>query len=561
MVAILAGTGGGIALLVCVLVSWKKIRQQEGKVAPQYLVGSRTDRAPVEGLEDDVEDVANQDNISSDAHSDALPSNHQAMPQQSASVLFGRWKLNAEDVKLYERIGLGAQADVWRASWRGQPVAVKELRSSGRAAELEKFLHREVRALSRVQHCNVVRLYGVCDAIGTSRAPCVIMSLAARNLEQELREPTLDEPSTLRNVRILRGVANGMAAVHAQKISHLDLKPENVLLSTNGEPWITDFGLSASLATSGSTVADGRGSLAYKAPELFRTRASGSALVGYAADIYSFAVLAWQVLTRVQPWSDLRSPHTEIPESVKAGERPEIAGTIGWREYVSAPALVDLVEAAWAQEPEDRPCFRELANRLEEAEVEAIRVEMAKNEEARKAEIKEAERRAEVAERERERVHRQLAEFVNVMESEKAKLEGAVNTANTDLRSVQQQLAACQAEVDGLRTATECMDEEIRAAQRCKKELLVIDNKATERAAEVFAGERELLETSQAAKREQRENAREALAKRRQLLGKERSALDVERSKLARLPPLAAGKPQGTASTSDPSSNSEITIC
>jgi tRNA A-37 threonylcarbamoyl transferase component Bud32 len=71
-----------------------------------------------------------------------------------------------------------------------------------------------------------------------------VMALAAHTLEHELRTPTMGDPSALLNVRLLRGVAHGMAAVHAQQITHRDLKPANVLLSPDGVPWITDFGLS-----------------------------------------------------------------------------------------------------------------------------------------------------------------------------------------------------------------------------------------------------------------------------------------------------------------------------
>eukprot|EP00964_Phaeocystis_antarctica_P107511 scaffold72218_cov60-Phaeocystis_antarctica.AAC.1 len=58
-----------------------------------------------------------------------------------------------------------------------------------------------------------------------------------------------------------------MEAVHAHKIIHLDLKPENVLLSANNVPWVTDFGLSTSsnLNSMSTSSAGGRGTIYYKA--------------------------------------------------------------------------------------------------------------------------------------------------------------------------------------------------------------------------------------------------------------------------------------------------------
>ena len=57
-----------------------------------------------------------------------------------------------------------------------------------------------------------------------------------------------------------------MEAVHAHKVIHLDLKPENVLLSADNVPWVTDFGLStsANLTSMSTSSAGGRGTLYYK---------------------------------------------------------------------------------------------------------------------------------------------------------------------------------------------------------------------------------------------------------------------------------------------------------
>ena len=68
-------------------------------------------------------------------------------------------------------------------------------------------------------------------------------------------------------VTLLAGVARGMEAVHAHKIIHLDLKPENVLLSADNVPWVTDFGLSTSsnLTSMSTSSAGGRGTIYFKA--------------------------------------------------------------------------------------------------------------------------------------------------------------------------------------------------------------------------------------------------------------------------------------------------------
>merc|ERR1712185_728193 len=110
-------------------------------------------------------------------------------------------------------------------------------------------------------------------------------------------------------VKLLAGIARGMEAVHAHKIIHLDLKPENVLLDDVGTPWVTDFGLSTSdtLASMSTSSAGGRGTLYYKAPELF----AYPPVVDYPADVYAFAILCWVVCTgEITPYTGLKSAET-----------------------------------------------------------------------------------------------------------------------------------------------------------------------------------------------------------------------------------------------------------
>ena len=118
-----------------------------------------------------------------------------------------------------------------------------------------------------------------------------------------------------------------MAAVHAHKLLHLDLKPTNVLLAADGTPWVSDFGLSATRTSSGSRV-DGRGTMAYQAPEMFRTVKQGGAVCGNPADVWAFAMLAWEVLTREPLWwvgdQNRAATDMEIMMSLQSDDRPEM---------------------------------------------------------------------------------------------------------------------------------------------------------------------------------------------------------------------------------------------
>jgi serine/threonine protein kinase len=151
---------------------------------------------------------------------------------------------------------------------QGLPVAIKKQRSSDHRKTSEAALRgitqavrREVRALARVRHPNVVRLYGAC----IEQPPCLVMAFAAGGaLDDAVREGRFASNAAV--VTLLAGIARGMEAVHAHKIIHLDLKPENILLSAENVPWVTDFGLSTSsnLTSMSTSSVGGRGTIYYK---------------------------------------------------------------------------------------------------------------------------------------------------------------------------------------------------------------------------------------------------------------------------------------------------------
>lgn len=110
---------------------------------------------------------------------------------------------------------------------------------------------------------------------------------------------------------IARGICSGMAALHAQNILHLDLKPTNVVHDAENTPMIADFGLALvegglSVMASGTPTGGGggggtRGTDQYKAPELF----DDDPKYDRPADVYSYSMLLWELYTGEVPWSKM----------------------------------------------------------------------------------------------------------------------------------------------------------------------------------------------------------------------------------------------------------------
>jgi serine/threonine protein kinase len=103
---------------------------------------------------------------------------------------------------------------------------------------------------------------------------------------------------------ILHGVAQGMQFLHSRFVVHRDIKPRNVLLACAGSKVkLADFGLAKLKSAGATSTATGatQGTYTYMAPEVMETKPRWT----NAADVYAFAVTAWETLHRTQPWSEL----------------------------------------------------------------------------------------------------------------------------------------------------------------------------------------------------------------------------------------------------------------
>src|SRR5438477_7740692 len=152
-------------------------------------------------------------------------------------------------------------------------------------------------------------------------------------------------------IRILREIASALAYAHEHGIVTRDIKPDNVLLS-GGSAMVTDFGVAKALSASSNAEHGGLTSLgvalgtpAYMSPE----QASADPSVDHRADIYSFGVLAYELLTGQPPFAG-RTPQHLLAAHVT--EAPEV---ITRRRASLPPALAALVMRCLEKRPADRP--------------------------------------------------------------------------------------------------------------------------------------------------------------------------------------------------------------
>jgi serine/threonine protein kinase len=204
--------------------------------------------------------------------------------------------------RLVRPLGEGGMGRVWlaRDEMLRRDVAVKELvpspgLGSDQQRELRERSIREARAIARLNHPNVVRIFDVLHADGE---PWIVMEFVpSRSLQQVLSEHGPVAPAEA--ARIGLAVLAGLRAAHRVGLLHRDVKPANVLLADDGRVVLTDFGLATapddpSMTQTGVVL----GSPSYLAPER-----AFDGVVGPAADLWSLGATLYTAVEGRPPYA------------------------------------------------------------------------------------------------------------------------------------------------------------------------------------------------------------------------------------------------------------------
>ena len=252
---------------------------------------------------------------------------------------FGRF----ETVSLLGRGGMGA---VYLAEDRviGRRVAIKEipiedaLGETGRTERRLRF-EVEIRAAGRLSHPAIATVY---DAFESGGSYCIALEyVPGTSLDRRLEAgPPLSPAET---VRIGEQIAAGLDHAHRLGIVHRDVKPGNVLLSSDGLVKITDFGIAKLVSLDLTQTGVALGTPAYMSPEQIQ----GKTLDG-RSDQFSLAVMLYRMLTGKLPF-DGSNPHTVLYRIVQ--EQPEQPGAIN---PALSPAMDRVLLRGLAKDPADR---------------------------------------------------------------------------------------------------------------------------------------------------------------------------------------------------------------
>jgi serine/threonine protein kinase len=297
------------------------------------------------------------------------------------------------------QIGVGAYGSVFKATWRGNEVAVKVLRLPeeprsrdsdakdalrGKLAEIVEDFTKEVEICCDLAHPNLVTLLGY-----ATQPELLLMQelMEGNSLDQQLYNEKW-KPTRAQILKVALDVASGMAYLHTafqeqrlnakkktrsgrrhvidKPVIHRDLKSPNLLLryppprrGKEGDARdlvckVSDFGLSRDKkieedSVAGTALMTGCGSVLWMAPEIMLGHKYNEKV-----DTYSYAMCLVELVHRNLPWHGLGIGQQAIPVRVTKGERPVV------QLKKCQPELKQLIVECWSHEAYARPEFTEI---------------------------------------------------------------------------------------------------------------------------------------------------------------------------------------------------------
>jgi serine/threonine-protein kinase len=202
---------------------------------------------------------------------------------------FGEYELLGE-------VGKGAMGVVYRARPVGTNlvVALKQVPVGALSgSDMVRRFHEEVEHASGLQHPNIVRIFHVGEQDGR---PFFTMELIEGGSLDGRIAKYRDDPTAA--AAIVAKIAHAVHFAHQRRLLHRDLKPGNVLIDKDGEPHISDFGLSTKLDAAGAVTGGPiAGSIPWMAPEAVRGEH-----ITTAVDVWALGVILYELLTGFRPF-------------------------------------------------------------------------------------------------------------------------------------------------------------------------------------------------------------------------------------------------------------------
>ncbi|DBB01412.1 TPA: hypothetical protein ACH3X1_000077 [Trebouxia sp. C0004] len=228
--------------------------------------------------------------------------------------------------------------------------------------EALRTLEREVSIMAALRHPNVVMFMGLC-----LEPPCIVTEFCARGSLYDVLKKARGTPAFAqqldwsRRISMALDAAKGVLQLHSHKppILHRDLKSPNMLVDRHWRVKVTDFNLSR-MVKAGSSNASVTSMLAnnprWLAPEVVSKHDYSK-----AADVYSFGIILWEMMTWRLPWEDL-NPFQIMLVLTQQHDRPEVPplDTLPGQPLPGIDDYIGLMQDCWREDASKRPRFEDI---------------------------------------------------------------------------------------------------------------------------------------------------------------------------------------------------------
>ena len=270
-----------------------------------------------------------------------------ALPGLSGAPRPGQRHIGKYVVK--RELGRGGMGAVYLAEQPGlgREVAVKELivNSAADPTALSRFL-QEAQVMARTSHPNLVQVHDL-EEVGDSKF-IILEFVKGRSLREMLRAGAMALPQV---VAVMHGILQGLNYAHRHNIVHRDMKPENVLISDDGEVKVADFGIARLTDDSGDGSTATKTGTTVGTPQYMSPEQVASSKVDGRSDLYSTGIMLYEAICGRPPFTagegdgpfTLMAKHVQAPPPPPAIHRPDVD-----------PELEDVILKSLEKDPEQR---------------------------------------------------------------------------------------------------------------------------------------------------------------------------------------------------------------
>uniref|UniRef100_A0A915ETA2 Tyrosine-protein kinase n=1 Tax=Echinococcus canadensis TaxID=519352 RepID=A0A915ETA2_9CEST len=264
----------------------------------------------------------------------------------------GECEINYAYLTLEQELGRGNFGAVYKGRIGNMPVAVKKsLNENSDKAFLE-----EVKVMHILAHQRIVRFLGFCHSEPDRRILIVTEYMANGSLLDYLHKPEGRSLQYSHLISIIDQVVKAMVYLEKIKVVHRDLRAANVLVHEDRSVKVADFGLTLISGVDQINVADAF-PVRWTAPEVLIHRLRPTT----KSDVWSFGILMFEVLTYGQtPYEEYTCE--QVRELIKKGDRLVSPCQYGHRCDVE---VYNIMESCWNRQPEKRPTFRAISQKIE----------------------------------------------------------------------------------------------------------------------------------------------------------------------------------------------------